>query len=502
MTDGFTSDQEYNVKDCCGTLELRDVLLPQLDESRARTYRLSLALQAPILDMTLRGVRIDREHLGEEKVRLSEEISTISQRLFFVASSITDRPYNPGSWQQLRYFLFDCLGETPVHAIRRNERVVSTDRDSLEKMREKSPLLAPFIDLQLHWRDQTKLLQFLNTGLDPDGRIRSFFSIGGTVTGRLSSSENAFGGGGNLQNITEDLRYLFISDPGYLMVNVDLAQADSWNVALETFQATGDRAYLDAILSGDLHTYVTRMVWPNLPWTGDLHRDREIAERPFYRHHDYRFMSKKAGHGSNYLGKPGALAHQMHIPFAMAAEFQDKYFEPFWAIRKWQQIRTKELQLTKALTTVLGRKRRFHGRLNDRETWKEAIAYLGQSPTADSINYITLALHRALPEVQLLLQVHDSLLMQVPVSRANDLIPEISRLFSVPITVSAPNGTTITHAIPSDISVGWNWGKRWKKLPDGSKIEAQPDGLDSWRGSLDRQRRYDPSMPLLDRVLS
>lgn len=499
----YTQEQRYNVLDCCSTLELRDVLVEHLDNLRASTYLLSRSLQAPILSMTLRGVRINTELLPEEKEALREKISHTHFQLKFIVGALSpNQDFNPGSWQQLRVFLFDTLKAEPIWTKKKGEAVISTDREALEEMSEKDEWLTPFIDLILLWRDQTTLLKFLNYGIDSDGRIRSFFSIAGTVTGRLSSSENAFGRGGNLQNITEELRHLFIADPGYLLLNIDLSQADSWNVGMDTFSATGDSAYLDAIQSGDLHTTVTRLVWPELPWTGDLHADRSVAERPFYRHHEYRFMSKKAGHGSNYLGTPWALAHQMRISKTMAKDFQDSYFSAFPAIRDWQQIRIGEVQTDATLISLMFRKRRFHGRRSDRKTWKDAIAFLGQSPTADIINTVTLRLHRLCPEAELLLQVHDSLLLQIPIPLANTLIPRILELFRVPITVTSPQGVTKTFAIPSEAAVGWNWGKRWKKLKDGTKIEVQADGLEDWRGALDRQRRYDPSAPLLDRVLS
>jgi DNA polymerase I len=499
----FTQLQEYNVKDCCGTLELLEVLRPHLCNVRAGTYELSCALQAPILSMTLRGVRVNLTKLGEEKENLRVQFDHVRSQLEFIVHELTGRPFNPGSWQQLRWFLFDCLGAKPVILPKKGEKKISTDREALEIMKERDVHIEPFIDLMLLWRDLDATRKFLNTGIDPDGRIRSFFSISGTVTGRLSSSENAFGRGGNLQNITEDLRHLFIADPGYILLNVDLSQADSWNVGLETYQYTGDSSYLDAILSGDLHTTVTRLVWPELPWTGDIKLDRAIAERPFYRHHDYRYMSKKAGHGSNYLGKPFTIARQMKVPKALVELFQEKYFGQFPGIRPWQQARISELQLNKYLVSLLSRKRPFHGRLQDEKTWRDAIGFLGQSPTADVINLVTLALHRHCPEAELLLQVHDSLLMQIPEALAEEVVPKVLSLFRIPITVTSPSGEVRTYAIPADAAFGWNWGKRWKKLPDGTKIDHNPDGLQEWRGSLEaRKRRYDPETSILDRCLS
>lgn len=500
----YTILQQYNVLDCCNTLELLEPLIPQLDPERARTYNLSKALQAPILSMTLRGIRLDLVAMGEERERLTQQLSHVRSQLSYIVHALTGRDFNPGSVPQLRQFLFTSLGAKPVIMSKKGERKILTDREGLEKMMENEPVLVPFIELLLLYRDIQKTLSVLKTGLDADGRIRSYFSITGTTTGRLSSSENAFGRGTNLQNITEELRRIFVADPGYVLCNIDLSQADSWNIAFETYRRTGDTAYLDAILSGDLHTFVTRLIWPDLPWTGDLKADRAIAERQFYRHWDYRFMSKKGGHGTNYYGKPYTLARQMKIPTHLAENFQRAYLTAFPALRPTQKDIIREVQLTSNLVTILGRKRYFHGRLREEATWREAIAYLGQSPTADVINTVMLSIHRTLPEVQFLAQIHDALLFQIPQHSANRLLPLISDLFIVPIRVTSPSGTTIEHHIPHDISVGWNWGKRWKKDNSGNKIEANPDGLDDWRGELDvkRTRKIKPEANILDTILS
>lgn len=498
----FSTLQSYNLLDCCNTLALKRELEPQLCSKRASTYHLSQSLQAPILSMLLRGVNVNKVLLGIEKAELREQADELYRKLNLIVTSLTPGTYNPNSIPQLRSFLFSSLGATPVIQSKKGVKKVATDREALETMMEKDPILSPFIELLLLYRDKTKLLQTLSTGLDPDGRIRTFYSIAGTETGRLSSSENAFGRGGNLQNWTESLRSVLIADPGYIILDVDLAGADSWNVGMEVFSLLGDESYLDAIRSGDLHTYVARMVWPELPWTGDIKQDKRIAKRPFYRHHDYRFMCKKGGHGSNYLGKSYTISRQMKIPLSTAELFQERYFSAFPAIPAWQQKRITELQLNASLTTILNRLRYFHSRLRDASTWREAIAYLGQSPTADIINHVMMNLFISFPEAQLLLQTHDSITLQIPTSRL-DLVDPIISSFSFPITLTSPQGKTQTFSIPTEAAVGYNCGKRYKELPDGTLIESNPDGLDTWRGAdgETRTRKYNPAASLLDRVL-
>jgi hypothetical protein len=122
------------------------------------------------------------------------------------------------------------------------------------------------------FRDLGKSIGFLETAIDPDGRIRSDLKIAGTVTGRFASSITDFGTGTNLQNVTESLRSVFVADPGYKFANLDLEQGDSRNVGAICWNLFCDNpdwdertagAYLDACESGDLHTTVAKMAYKN-----------------------------------------------------------------------------------------------------------------------------------------------------------------------------------------------------------------------------------------------
>ena len=100
-------------------------------------------------------------------------------------------------------------------------------------------------------------------------------------------------GNSNIQNIDKALREIFVPDPGFTMFYADLKSAESFAVGY----LSEDEDYIEACTSGDIHTYVTRLVWPNLNWTNDIKQDKELAEQIFYRSFSRRFMSKKLGHG-------------------------------------------------------------------------------------------------------------------------------------------------------------------------------------------------------------
>ena len=90
-----------------------------------------------------------------------------------------------------------------------------------------------------------------------------------------------------------------------------------------------------------------------------------------------------------------------------------------------------------------------------------------------------LAVWRKFPHVQLLNQVHDSVLLQIPFKDIEWLIPEILAIMRVELTLKRGRKFTI----PLDAQGGWNWGK-WDK----GKPADNPYGLKDWKGAEDRQR--------------
>src|SRR6185312_5176356 len=197
--------------------------------------------------------------------------------------------------------------------------------------------------------------------LDPDGRMRCSYNVVGTENGRWSSSKNAFGRGTNLQNVTPPMRRMFCADDGYRFVSTDLEQAESRLVAGLVWATTGDDTYWRACLSGDLHTTVARMTWPELGWTDDPKANRKVADTPSRElpKFSYRDISKRLGHGSNYRGSPFGIAQAVGVPPNIVEDFQRRYFNAFPAIPHWHEWCKRQLVDHQFLDTPLGRRRWF-----------------------------------------------------------------------------------------------------------------------------------------------
>lgn len=473
----FERDLVYNGLDCCVTAEVLEVLLPQLDEQTSATYNLSRALQGPCLEARCRGILIDQ---GRKAVVLEDFFDALDHLEANLNRIVNEGvglwEFNWRSVDDLKTLFYDYLG---IPVIKKDGRP-TVNADAIERMEMYYPATQICKHLSA-MRILKKKIETLQTEIDHDGRIRTSLNIAGTNSGRFSSSLSEFGTGGNLQNIEESLRSIFIADPGYKLAYIDAEQGESRVVGAIEGNLFNDWRYLDACESGDLHTTVAKLVWPAYVWTGDTERDRKLAEQPYYRHYDRRFMCKKIGHGTNYGGRSKTLASQAKVELPLVEEFQLAYNRAFPAHRQWHQWTQWELNRKGFLLNLCNRKRWFWGRRDDDSTLREALAYQGQA-LADILNQGLLRVWRARDAI-FLNQVHDAILIQYPEDKEAYTIKQVLKQLEHPIDL---NGRRFV--IPYSVATGWNWGKY---------SEENPDGIKSWKGEDKRKRS--PAVSILDR---
>lgn len=483
----------YNGLDAGVTLEIHEKLAGK--NSGQSTYDFERAMQGPALDMMLRGFRIDPVHRANSINVLSKEEDWIQERLDRLAHAVWGKPLNPRSPDQLKDFFFNALQLPEVWTSIKGERKLSTNREALEKLSQYY-IAQPIINSVLLARDTRKKLSVLRTGVDPDGRMRCTYNVCGTETGRWASSSNVYGRGTNLQNITPELRRMFVADPGYILLYVDGEQAESRAVGFIHGRLFDDWTYLDSCEDGDLHTTVTKLVWKNLPWTGNAKEDRAIADQAFYRWFSYRDMAKRGGHGTNYYGTPFTMSRHLKVPKELIENFQIEYFKAF-PMRKWHQWVAHQIATHQHITTFVGRERTFFGRVNSDEVLRQAIAYEPQSVVGDLVNEGGYRLWKKYPQAQVLAQIHDAYLFQIPETQVADLVPQMLNDFEVPVT---SHGRTLR--IPAEAKLGWNWSDYEMDKPEKKRTfrDGNPDGLRKWKGSELRTRTENPEASLLDRV--
>lgn len=439
--------------DSCVLPEIKGNLTPELTPQTEAIYLEELAWQGPALTMSLRGIRIDHgavesalsdlwKNIGREERVLATEAQEVG---FAGANEKLAR-----SPKQARELFYGALG-LPEH--RNREGTVSADKFVLERLAKKYPDAVPFIERFRTIRFLTEQRKVLTRGISPDGRMRYSMNVGATETIRWSATKNAFNEGGNIQNIMPSMRNIFIADPGWVLFYADLEQADSRGVAY----LAGDEAYIRAHKEGNVHVWAARIFWPDLPWTGDDVKDKELAKStllPWDPAHVYYDQAKRQQHGLNFaMSVPAGLALHARISFPAAREAGKLYFDAAPRIQIWHVEIAEEIHKTSVLTTPLGFRREFFGNPWEKDTIKEAISFHPQSTTS---HVLCRGLYRVWDEldpkhVRVLANEHDAIMGEVRIGEEAVLerVVELMRE-EVPI-----RGRVMV--IPTSVAVGENW---------------------------------------------
>lgn len=502
--DAFNDDdknQVYNALDTALCFEIfLNLSAEELSPNQAHIYDLSRALQAPAIEAGLRGIRVDEGARTRHLLRLSKEMNKYELVFRKLCIAAFEHEFKWSSPKQMLtlFYADECLGCAEVK--RRNAKgsyAPVVDEDALEHIALLNPFARPFANCVLALRRRKKLTERLQEGLMPGARWGFNLNVTGTNSGRMSSDANEFKEGSNVQNIASSIKDMFVADEGYVLIEYDLEQADSRNFGANCYEHLGPihgydfaQTYLDACESGDLHTQVAKMCFEYLPW--GTAPDRTIAETIFYREDSYRQASKQMGHGTNYFGKPPAIAQQTQIPVALVEPFQQIYFSKFPCIPTFQQWVIEQISSIGILVNLFGRERAFYGRPSDKNVQNEAIAFMGQSCTAEQANIAWRDLWRsdivARGDMNMLLQQHDSILCQVRERHVDEAAAEIARCATVTIPLAEGTQWERDFTVPIELKYGWNWGYQHDA--------KNPDGMMKWKGELTRKRQSRPGMGL------
>lgn len=429
----------YNAMDSAVTYECAMKIYEEMKECNVVSFynEYMHSLIAPLMDISSRGVLIDTEKKNILKTDLTMELEKLTRK-FVVEVGHDINPYSP---RQIMAWLYTELKYPKQTKLRKDKGVEtdSVDAEILEKFyREyKLPALQTLLDI----RETKKLLStYVETDYDKeeDGseRARTAYLITGTETGRLSSRATVYGTGTNLQNIPKGaVRELFIPDSGQVFINADLSQAEARVVAY----LAGEQRLIDVFNSG-----------------GDIHRRNasNIFRKPECEvTSKEREMAKRVVHASNYGMGPITFAKTAGIPTADARALLNKYFQEYPRIKLWHMSIEQQLKKSRIMHTPLGRMRTFFNRW-DGSMLKEAYAYIPQSTVADILNIGLRRLYELEKELgfQLLLQIHDAVLLQTAVDNVARLAPIVKKTLEIPIVIGGK-----TCVIPADVSVGGNW---------------------------------------------
>jgi DNA polymerase I-like protein with 3'-5' exonuclease and polymerase domains len=149
-----------------------------------------------------------------------------------------------------------------------------------------------------------------------------------------------------------------------------------------------------------------------------------------------RLRTKQAVHATNYGGSARALAHVLGWTMRGSESFQRRWFNLHPGIKTNFHGRIEsDLQRSRMVTNRFGNRRVYFDRIDS--VFPEALAWVPQSTVAEVSFRGALRLEEACPWVEMLLQVHDSLVFQVPHEYENNFT-WIRDALAVPIPYATP----------------------------------------------------------------
>jgi len=433
----------YAAADAETTLRLMPVLQQELQ--RVHGEKLMQEIEMPLIsvlaDMEMTGVLLDLPFFKKLSEELTQRMAGIEKQVF----DAVGKPFNLNSTQQLSDVLFTRLRlEPPDRGRKTASGHFSTSADILDALSGKHPV----VDWVIENRELSKLkstyVEALPAAVDSKtGRVHTSYSQIGAVTGRLSSSNP------NLQNIpirTEEGRRVrngFIAAKGNVLLSVDYSQIELRIVA----HMAKDESMLAAFRAGqDIHATTAAAIY-------NVNLDQVTKEM--------RRHAKAINFGLIYGMSPFGLTRTTELTLAEAEEFVKAYFIQFPGIKKYLDGIRKQAAVDGYVETLLGRRRYFpalQGKQNavirNREE-REAINAPIQGTAADIMKLAMLRIPHALKganlHAQMLLQVHDELVLEVPKEEIVKTAGVVQEVMSSAYPLDIPLST--------EARSGLNWGE-------------------------------------------
>jgi len=432
---------EYAAEDADVTLRLWYALKPRLAAERVTTVYETLERAMPVVlaRMERRGISIDRQVLS----RLSGEFAQEQAALEDEIQKLAGEPLNPGSPKQIGDILFGKLGLPGGSKTKTGQW--ATGARTLEDLAEQHELPRKILD----WRQVSKLrstyTEALPTYVNPTThRVHTSYALASTSTGRLSSSEP------NLQNIpirTEDgrkIRRAFVAAPGMQLVSADYSQIELRLLSEVAEVPTLRKAFQDGV---DIHAMTASEMF-GVP----------VKDMP----PDVRRRAKAINFGIIYGISAFGLAAQLGIDKNEAGAYIRKYFERFPGIRDYMDETREFCRQHGHVLTLFGRKCHYPEINNSNPSIRAfneraAINARLQGSAADIIRR---AMIRIEPELaaaklraQMLLQVHDELIFEVPQAEVADTVAIVKEVME-----SAPHPAVALHVpLRVDARAADNW---------------------------------------------
>jgi DNA polymerase-1 len=432
----------YAVKDAIAVIRLLPGLQTELKAISA--IKLFDEIEMPLIpvlaDMEMTGIALDIDFLKKMSGELSVRINAIESSVF---EQVGER-FNINSTQQLSNALFTQLKLSPPDGTPRTASGhYSTSADVLETLRGQHPV----VDQLLEYRELSKLKSTYVDSLplqvnSRTKRLHTSYNQTGTVTGRIASSDP------NLQNIpirTElgrQVRQAFIAENRSTLLSVDYSQVELRIAA----HMANDEAMLAAFRANqDIHAATAAAIL-------GITLDKVTKEQ--------RRHAKAINFGLLYGMSAFGLTRTSDLTLAEAEDFVEAYYQQFPGVKNYLDNIRRLAAKQGYVETLLGRRRFFPGlksggnAVTRAREEREAINAPIQGSAADIMKLAMISVASALKDAglkgQILLQVHDELVIECP---QNEL-KETSKI----TRTMMENAYNLAVPLKTEARYGHDWG--------------------------------------------
>ena len=429
---------DYACADADMTLRLAEIFEPELHQQGL--WKLFAEVELPLvpvlLHMERNGVALDSGLLGEMSLRLGEQLNRVEKEIY----ENVGHQFNINSPQQLSQVLFEELGLTPA---RKTKGGYSTGAAVLEELLGVHPIVELILDYrQLSKIKSTYIDALPNLINKKTGRLHTSFNQTRTTTGRLSSSEP------NLQNIPvrgelgKEVRRAFIAPEGSQLLSADYSQIDLRALA----HLSQDKSLTSAFRHDeDIHSTTAAQVFGVEP--------SKVTP-------EMRRVAKTVNFGVIYGMSEYGLEQATGLSREEAAQFIAAYFEKYPGVKQYLESTKEEARKTGYVQTILGRRRAIPEINAQNRQVREAAERMAinmpvQGTSADIIKVAMINLEREIEKrrlkSQMLLQVHDELIFEVPAAEGKEMKEIVPELMTSAMTLSVP--------LKAAVKSGPNWGE-------------------------------------------
>jgi DNA polymerase I len=399
---------------------------------------LELPLVRTLARMEARGIRLDQGFLRRFGHDLEGAMQLLEQEIYALAGE----EFLIQSTQQLGRILFEKMQLTPQKKTR-GKTAFSTDMEVLQSLASESTIAAKVLEYRSMGKLKSTYVDALMKLVNPTtGRVHTTFLQSVAATGRLSSRDP------NLQNIPVrgelggQIRQAFVPENGQVFLSADYSQMELRILAHFSEDPILLKAFKDGI---DIHRQTAAVVF-------GIHPELVTPEM--------RRQAKVVNFGIIYGMSAFGLAKQLGVGNRLASEFIQRYFAKYSGVKAYLEETLRQARERGWVTTLLGRRRQtpqLHSsnRMVRQEAERSAINTPLQGTTADIIKKAMLEVERALEKAglsgQMLLQLHDELLLEVPRAELADTARLVRQVMEGVIRLKVP--------LMADLRMGENWGE-------------------------------------------